>query len=285
MDLLGKVTRKTRADGVVPTMTWAGSAVASTVWQRCRYGWYDLHDTYTATKTGCTATFPSPVSAGGALTRRSLRIEDEFLTTVLSALDADDVFWDVGANLGVYTCLAADRITTGEIVAIEPHPGNVDQLRRNLALNDAENVTVIEAAVGDTDDTVAFDVPDPDTFTTQGTVADTDATETIEVPQRRLDTLTKNRDVAPPTVMKLDIEGGEALAIDGMGEAIEDCRVLFSEVHASTEAAQSIRSFGMTVEEYRDRLAAMGFEHSVVAERGAELQLESTNPELVAPPS
>lgn len=279
MGLLGKVRRKTVADGVVPTVTWAGSAVTNVVRNRGRHVWYDLHETYTVNRAGCEATFPSPVTEGGAITRRSLRLETEFLNTVLGELEADDVFWDVGANLGVYACLATDRISEGSIVAVEPDPRNAAQLRANLARNDAESVHVIEAAVGDTDDTVPFAVPESDDFPTRGTVAGgaAEPTDTMEVPQRRLETLVQERDVPAPTVMKLDIEGGEALAIQGMEQAVEACRVLFSEVHRSDAAAQSIQSFGMTVEEYRQRLASMGFEHVVIGERGAELQLESVN--------
>ena len=44
---------------------------------------------------------------------------------------------DVGANIGLYCCIAADRVAAaGKIVAFEPVPENLGYLRRNLEDND-----------------------------------------------------------------------------------------------------------------------------------------------------
>lgn len=53
---------------------------------------------------------------------------------------------DLGANVGVITVDVATR--GASVVAVEPHPANVERLRRNIAANDvADRVQVIEAAV------------------------------------------------------------------------------------------------------------------------------------------
>ena len=58
--------------------------------------------------------------------------------------------FDVGANIGIYSVLAA-RATGphGRVVAFEPVPANIDLLRRNLESNSVtQGVHVVEAAVG-----------------------------------------------------------------------------------------------------------------------------------------
>jgi FkbM family methyltransferase len=59
------------------------------------------------------------------------------------------VVWDIGANVGYYSLIAARRAPLGSVVAFEPLPANVALLRRHLELNQMRNVTVIEAAVSD----------------------------------------------------------------------------------------------------------------------------------------
>jgi len=57
--------------------------------------------------------------------------------TIVDELNEDDVFWDVGANVGPFSCIAGDVLEDGRVVAFEPHPPNVERLRHILQRNDA----------------------------------------------------------------------------------------------------------------------------------------------------
>ncbi|HVX91800.1 MAG TPA: FkbM family methyltransferase [Xanthobacteraceae bacterium] len=62
---------------------------------------------------------------------------------------APDVFLDVGANIGLYSCVLGRRRLVPKIMAFEPDRRNCASLRRNLALNDLLGTAeVFEAAVG-----------------------------------------------------------------------------------------------------------------------------------------
>jgi len=68
-----------------------------------------------------------------------------------------DVVFDIGANVGFYTLLAAARaMPEGMVVAFEPLGQNARFIHRHLRLNNIDRVQVIEAAVGDTNGTVRF---------------------------------------------------------------------------------------------------------------------------------
>ena len=73
--------------------------------------------------------------------------EDEFARVVARVADYEN-FIDIGANIGLYSLLAARHLPEGRpIVAFEPDPGTAQRLRLNLALNGVSRVAVVEAAV------------------------------------------------------------------------------------------------------------------------------------------
>ena len=56
---------------------------------------------------------------------------------------------DVGANIGYYTVLLADKVgNTGKIYAFEPDKINFEILKKNVEANNLKNVEIINAAVG-----------------------------------------------------------------------------------------------------------------------------------------
>lgn len=120
------------------------------------------------------------------------------------ALRPGDVFYDIGANVGFFSLLASQRVGAGRVIAFEPLPANLELLRRNLALNGADNVSIVDAAVADTSGRARFTVGGS---ASQGALAD----EGIEVAVVALDEL----DLPPPTVMKIDVEGAESRVLAG----------------------------------------------------------------------
>jgi len=77
--------------------------------------------------------------------------EDAELRLCLSNLTNDSVFFDVGANVGLYSIAAAKRFPSAKIHAFEPVPSTLSLFRQNLAKNDIENghVTLNELALSD----------------------------------------------------------------------------------------------------------------------------------------
>lgn len=57
----------------------------------------------------------------------------------IDSFETDDVFWDIGANVGVYSLYAAIRQPGAKVVAFEPIPANLDLLTRNIMRNGLSN--------------------------------------------------------------------------------------------------------------------------------------------------
>ncbi|MEM9554805.1 MAG: FkbM family methyltransferase [Acidobacteriota bacterium] len=158
--------------------------------------------------------------------------EPEETRLVLELLRPGDVFVDVGANIGYFSVLAARRVgTTGAVLAIEPEPRNLALLRRNLERHAlGETVTVAPVAVGEHPGTARFEVPSERTDarlagdqTASSEISTTKTTFDVEVTtlDDLVGTLTE-RTGAPPALVKIDIQGGEARCLEGFARTLAD---------------------------------------------------------------
>ncbi len=160
-----------------------------------------------------------------------------------------DSFIDVGANVGVYTLLAAAMVgSSGHIDAFEPLPGALARLRENVARNRLANVTVHAAATGAEPGRATL-LPGGDD--TVGRLGNAGETAVIEVECVRLDDAI-NR---PCAMGKMDIEGAEPLAFAGAARLLADHNppVWLIEINGA------LRAFGWTEAGFRDRLEGAGY--------------------------
>jgi FkbM family methyltransferase len=146
-------------------------------------------------------------------------------------LKPGETFYDIGANIGFFTLLAARLVgPKGAVVAFEPLPANVDQLRKTIALNDLSNVTVVASAMSSTESVGQF-APGRDARDAGRLVAQP-ADGTIEVRVTTVDAAAEQRSLRPPSVIKVDVEGEEVETLRGALETIARHRpVLLVEVH------------------------------------------------------
>lgn len=132
---------------------------------------------------------------------------------LLHFLRENDLFLDVGANIGSYTVLASGYCRA-KTLAFEPDPEAAIAFKKNVIANDMQNlVTLYQLALGTKKCDVHFTVGRDAT----NQVVKTAGAYTRLVPQERLDDIVG---FASPTFMKLDIEGYEDDAIQGAGAVL-----------------------------------------------------------------
>lgn len=73
-------------------------------------------------------------------------------------VQAPDFVWDIGANIGAFTCLAAATYPGSRIMAYEPDKGAVEILRKNLHENGFDRVKVVACPVTKDGRSVEFSV-------------------------------------------------------------------------------------------------------------------------------
>jgi FkbM family methyltransferase len=140
--------------------------------------------------------------------------EMSILTLMRRLLRSGDTFIDGGANLGLLSLLASRLVgPKGRVVAVEPFPAAIERLRRNIAANDASNITVHEAAAWDgsgVQDMFEFADTEIDGMSL-GRRSDRDVARSWTVPTVRIDELVEG----PVRLIKLDVEGAEWPALRG----------------------------------------------------------------------
>ena len=208
-------------------------------------------------------------------TRMRFQSEKKLLDEIMDELESTDVFYDVGANVGLYTCFGATKCL--KVVAFEPYPPNISELEHNAALN-GQDVTILDVALSDETGEIGFiteanektEYPDAGSAGFgRGTI--TEETADLMVQTVRGDELIAEGVVPPPNVVKIDVEGAEPLVIDGLANALSDerCRAVYCEVHRPGEPRGSIQDFG--VEEEEDlitRFEKLGFEQVSIEDSG-----------------
>ncbi|MFC7229645.1 FkbM family methyltransferase [Salinirubellus salinus] len=186
--------------------------------------------------------------AGGA--------ERPVIEALREELEPGDVFYDVGANVGTYTCVVGKAIDGGQVVAFEPYGPNRQRIRRNAELNRVD-VDVLPVALSSTAGRVQLHVLDSTAPGTQESsidpaYADTDrSVSVVDVDAVTGDSLVEEGRIPPPNVVKIDVEGAGPSVIDGLEAtlAYEDCRVLCVEPHGNHETlVERIRDLGFRVD-------------------------------------
>lgn len=157
--------------------------------------------------------------------------------TLKSLLKEGSVFYDLGANIGFYSTLAAHLVgPKGQVYAFEPFPSSAAAARLNAELNGFTQVSVIEAAVSDKAGTAAFTLGEASRNhkLSSGTSLDP-APETgasFHVPCLRLDSYIEEMHLRLPDVVMIDIEGAEVNALNGLADTIRRCKpAIMCEVH------------------------------------------------------
>ncbi len=179
---------------------------------------------------------PGRANAGFLLGTSELDVQTALSVLVKPGM----VVYDIGANVGFLTIIAARLVgRQGRVIAFEPVPANLEQLRHNAAVNGFTQVTARCEALSSTDGKAIFQVSaDP----TWGKLAGIGATISrkvgeISVAVSRLDTLLHEGDLPFPDLIKIDVEGAEADVLDGAGDTFRKSRpILLIELHGTNHA-------------------------------------------------
>jgi FkbM family methyltransferase len=175
-------------------------------------------------------------------------VEEAFL----NVLHPGDVAYDIGANVGWYSMLAARRVgPTGEVIAFEPGLENAAHIKQNATINGFPNVFVVPAAVSDQDGWLTLldrgsllsrlDKDDDELQANRRAQREREIRETIRgripVPVLALDTWIPQAKQALPSVIKMDIQGAEIGALRGMKETLRSAKpTLIIELHQTRDS-------------------------------------------------
>lgn len=149
----------------------------------------------------------------------------EAMQYIADHLTPDDVFWDIGANIGPFSILAAQAGAT--VYSFEPHPVTFGRLVENLEANGIAG-TAHQIALTDHCGTVQF--ADSAGSASNGIVS----IGGITVQCSTGDDFAQSR--RPPTWVKIDTEGHELAVITGMSGILHGVKYLSFEANGLSSA-------------------------------------------------
>jgi len=168
---------------------------------------------------------------------------------------------DIGAQFGYFSLLAARQVgVEGRVFAFEPSISNFKLLSDNIRLNKYENITPFQKAVGEKLSTVTlFIYRDSDSHGMYQR-PQTPVKESVEVECIALDQFLK---VETVDCVKMDIEGHEPYALEGMKQTIARSKnmVLFAEL-----VPGFLHEAGKKYEDYIAQLHSLGFHIQIIDE-------------------
>jgi len=128
------------------------------------------------------------------------------------------VVLDIGANIGYFSLRLSSLVgVNGRVIAFEPNPVVLDELKFNLALNGTKNVDVVASALAESDGEAEFCFPEIG-MEAHGSLRPND---TFKVQKRsvvkvaRLDSILEAKGIRKVDFVKIDVEGAERLVIRG----------------------------------------------------------------------
>jgi FkbM family methyltransferase len=203
-----------------------------------------------AAPTGLTEVTIAAGGAAGQKMRLDLQTEKDYWlgtyeldlqAAVAELVQPGWVAYDVGANIGYISLLLAQTVgQPGRIFAFEALPANIERLRAHVALNDlASRVVVIPAAVAAASQPVRFLIgPSGAMGKAEGSAGRAEGhAESLEVPGICLDDFVYREGNPAPQVIKMDIEGGEVLALKGMPRLLAEAHpLILLELHGPEAA-------------------------------------------------
>ena len=150
-------------------------------------------------------------------------------------LQPDDVFIDIGANVGTYSISASgclDKAMGGAVFAFEPVGFIYERLIENIELNKIDNIHPNKLGIMDDNKTIELFLSSKENLGMSSIFHhDTESGEKEKVEAVKLDDFITDYDIGKVSVIKIDIEGAEIFALKGMVNTLKKFRpVLLIEI-------------------------------------------------------
>jgi len=148
-------------------------------------------------------------------------------------LQEGDTVVDIGAGWGVNTVDFSRKVgNRGKVIAIEPNEKSLVILKENLKLNQCINVEVVAKGVWDRQDILPFQIKERMAGNSLLSIGDK-PTKIKKVQVDTVDNILNELGVGEVDLLKMDIEGAEIKALEGMSRILgkNGVRVVIASYH------------------------------------------------------
>jgi FkbM family methyltransferase len=229
-------------------------------------------------KDGSRFDYPLKTAIGCSLFRGDF--ESQEIAFLQQTLKPGNIFFDIGANGGFYTVIAAKQVgVTGHVYAFEPGQSELKILRHNIAINHLTNVTIVECAVGNKSGKAQLAISSDGAM---NSLAKTNhPRQCIEHWQSveiiKLDDFCQKCGIKKVDFIKIDVEGAEKLVFEGAQNIFlsdQEIKIMFeaSDLNAS--------GFGYSVNEFLEQIINSGMKLYYFDRTGSLVEIRDYNHQL-----
>ncbi len=154
----------------------------------------------------------------------------------------DDIVFDLGANIGIFTLNAARKCTNGIVYSFEPMEDNFKYLNNNLKLNDIKNVSTFNIGISSFNGTKELNISTDSAFHSFVNLNSNKISNYTFVQCRTLTSLLDELNIKKINFLKVDIEGSEYDLIFSLSDSDFDKidKIVF-EVHPLDEVRNQLK--------------------------------------------
>lgn len=189
------------------------------------------------------------------------RKEPETVEWIEKNLKKGESFYDVGANVGGYSMIAAAVLgNEGKVYSFEPGAGSFATLCQNAAKNGFSCITAFNMCLSNERAICNIELNFDEPGTTTAMVDSRSSTMSQGVLADRLDDFIATYGLTPPNHIKIDVDGAEMLVIGGMPETLKNpnLKTILIELDQEREDAakilEIIQNAGFEVESKHGRV-------------------------------
>lgn len=166
----------------------------------------------------------------------------------LEQMGPNDVLWDVGANIGLYSIFAAIVSEVGTVYAFEPDSQNFAELAQNININKADSIIPYCIGIGSKPDIGLLYLSDLDPGRSGHSISPTKNRKFVQgCVIESIDSLVE-KGFKMPTHVKIDIDGLEPHVVMGMLSNIKSIHSILIELNNKFEShralIEKIKSYG-----------------------------------------
>jgi FkbM family methyltransferase len=194
--------------------------------------------------------------------------EKDFAVELVSSLNEDDILFDIGSSVGLISILSAKKLKKGNVISFEPDPENYKNLESNFSLNGLSNYKIAKIAVGNKKEKLKLYTAGSGSYSPSLKQINT-IENWIEVDVEPIDTYIVEQNLPNPTVVKIDIEGAEMMALQGMSQLLKSKnkpRLIYLEVHPDF-----LEAFNTSTQQIFDFISEHGYKIAKQTQRDNQI--------------
>lgn len=155
----------------------------------------------------------------------SCRKEPETVAWIEREMKPGAVLYDVGANVGAYSLIAGKLADpSGRVIAFEPGYASFKTLCDNIFLNDLQaRVLPLSIALSNKEGILTLNFSSLESGAAKHSVSESAGTQNaLGILSTRLDWAVEHLDLPSPTMLKIDVDGGELGVLEGAHKTLRN---------------------------------------------------------------